>query len=367
MLKHGTLTSRQWQRIEQLLPGRETNPGRTGDDNRAFVNAVVSTLRANAKWHKLPEDYGKWKSVHKRFVRLAENRVWEKVFEVLVADVRNKFVPRDEALLQAYRASEAAGRDAPRSKWWRTPNKHGHLGPSVRGWRGPMSLGEMHSVALDLIEQSSGSKRSNEDGGKRKRGRPRPLMSAEQIQKSDAMINKLLAQRWVRSLSGMSSFAQTVEKTCSGITCWTGVDGVIIDFDNAHHVRRICSKVAQPVTIDDRCGIHTATVSAEKKAKANIVRVLQQDVVSGRVITDVDATLSQSIQEAGSAGEEIWISTTDQRNLVQGLADFIGSVSSGTLQYVAFLQKGYDPEAKEAWVVAGISDKIVGRDMRTRT
>ena len=165
-------------------------------------------------------------------------------------------------------------------------------------------------------------------------------------------------------LSGMSCFAQTAEKTGSGITWQAGVDGVTIDFDNAQHVRRVYSKVAQPVTIDDRRGIHTATVIAEEKAKANIVRFLQQDVVSGRAVTEVDATLSQTVQKGGSAGDGI--STTDQRNVVQGLTEFTGSVSSGTLQGVVVLESGYDPNAKEAWVVAGISDKTMGAAQAVR-
>ncbi len=108
---------------------------------------------------------------------------------------------------------------------------------------------------------------------------------------------------------------------------------------NAQHVRRIYSKVAQPVTIADRRGIQTATIIAEEKAKAAIVRFLQQDVVSGRA-----ATLSQSIQKGGTGGDAI--STTDQRNVVQGLSQFTGSVSRGTLAGVVVLESWYDPKKK---------------------
>ena len=54
--------------------------GRTAVDNRVFVNGVLWVLRSGARWHDLPERYGKYKSVHKRFVRWARSGVWERVF-----------------------------------------------------------------------------------------------------------------------------------------------------------------------------------------------------------------------------------------------------------------------------------------------
>ena len=162
-----------------------------------------------------------------------------------------------------------------------------------------------------------------------------------------------------------SSHAQSIEKAEDGMTWQAGVDGVKIDFDNAQHVRRIYSKVAQAVTIADRRGIQTATVIAEEKAKANIIRFLRQDVVSGRAVTEVDATLSQSVQKSGTAGDGI--STIDQRNIVQGLTEFTGSVSSGTLNGVVVLESGFDSRNKEAWVVAGISDKTMAAAQAARS
>ena len=150
---------------------------------------------------------------------------------------------------------------------------------------------------------------------------------------------------------------QSIQKNAEGVTWQAGVDGVKIDFDNAQHVRRIYSKVAQAVTIADRRGIQTATIIAEEKAKANIVRFLQQDVISGRVVTEVDATLSRSVQQSGANGNSL--TTTDQRSLVQGLSEFTGSVSTGVLRGVIVLETGFDPNEKEAWVVAGVSDKTM--------
>ena len=59
MVKRYELTDAQWRRIEGLLAGKPGDPGRTGKDNRLFVNAVLWVLRSGARWSDLPERYGK--------------------------------------------------------------------------------------------------------------------------------------------------------------------------------------------------------------------------------------------------------------------------------------------------------------------
>ncbi len=59
MARRYELTDAQWRRVEDLLPGKKSDPGRTGADNRLFVNAVLWVLRSGAHWHDLPERFGK--------------------------------------------------------------------------------------------------------------------------------------------------------------------------------------------------------------------------------------------------------------------------------------------------------------------
>ncbi len=63
------ITDEQWERIMDLLPGKSGDAGRTGKDNRCFVNGVLWIARSGAPWRDLPERYGKRNSVFTRFNR----------------------------------------------------------------------------------------------------------------------------------------------------------------------------------------------------------------------------------------------------------------------------------------------------------
>lgn len=64
-----TLTDAQWARIEPLVPGKAGDRGRSGADNRRFVDAVLWLARTAAPWRDLPPDLGNWRTVHCRFRR----------------------------------------------------------------------------------------------------------------------------------------------------------------------------------------------------------------------------------------------------------------------------------------------------------
>jgi transposase len=68
----------QWRRITEGLPRSINHVGVTAADNRLFVEAVIFRYRAGIPWRDLPERFGAWKNIHRRFSRRAETGVWER-------------------------------------------------------------------------------------------------------------------------------------------------------------------------------------------------------------------------------------------------------------------------------------------------
>jgi transposase len=97
----------QWERIKDLLPGKVTDPGVTAKDNRLFVNAVLWIGKTGAGWRDLPERFGRWNSVWKRFDRWAKKGVWLKVFEAL-QDPDLEWLMLDSTVVRAHPCAAGA-------------------------------------------------------------------------------------------------------------------------------------------------------------------------------------------------------------------------------------------------------------------
>lgn len=101
-VKRYELSDVQWERVAPLLPGKAGDPGRTGADNRLFVNGVLWVLRSGAHWRYLPDRYGKRKMAHQRFSRWSRAGVWERVFADLIKDWDNQYLTLDSTLVRAH-------------------------------------------------------------------------------------------------------------------------------------------------------------------------------------------------------------------------------------------------------------------------
>ena len=100
----------QWERIEHLMLGKQGDRGCTAADNRLFIEAVLWMARAGAPWRDLPEQFGLWNSVYKRFARWQERGVWERVFAALAEDGDFEEVFIDSTVIRVHQHAAGAQR-----------------------------------------------------------------------------------------------------------------------------------------------------------------------------------------------------------------------------------------------------------------
>src|SRR5260370_39222305 len=102
-----------WERIKDLLPGRAGLPGARARarDNRLFLDAVLWIAKTSAAWRDLPERFGNWNSVWRRFDRWARGGRWQKVFEAL-RDPDLEWLILDSTLVRAHQHAAAPEKQA---------------------------------------------------------------------------------------------------------------------------------------------------------------------------------------------------------------------------------------------------------------
>ncbi len=103
------LSDAQWERIKNLVPGKATDRGVTGRDNRLFVEAVLWVARTGAPWRDVPAELGNWNSTFRRFSRWSKAGVWESLFKALADDPDFEYVILDATtIVRAHQHSAGA-------------------------------------------------------------------------------------------------------------------------------------------------------------------------------------------------------------------------------------------------------------------
>ena len=82
-MSRGDLTEAEWRVLRGLLPvEREAGKrgrGRPPEDSRNIINGILWRLRCGTAWRDVPEKYGNWNSIYRRFRRWSASGIWESV------------------------------------------------------------------------------------------------------------------------------------------------------------------------------------------------------------------------------------------------------------------------------------------------
>ena len=115
-MKRYALRDDQWERIEELLPGRKGHVGVTAKNNRLFVEAVLYRYRAGIPWRDLPDRFGDWRVVHTRFSRWTKTGIWQRLFDQLASEADNEYGMIDSTIVRAHQHSAGARKKKTKTK-----------------------------------------------------------------------------------------------------------------------------------------------------------------------------------------------------------------------------------------------------------
>ena len=102
------LTDAQWAKIEPHCLGKKSDPGRTGNDTRLFVEGVFWIARTGAPWRDLPTLFGLWNSVYKRFRHWVQRDVFKRIFDAVSDDPDMEYALIDGTIVHVHRHGHGA-------------------------------------------------------------------------------------------------------------------------------------------------------------------------------------------------------------------------------------------------------------------
>lgn len=102
----------QWERMSRHVIGDERTRGPSGRDNRMFVEAVLWIVRTGSLWRDLPDVFGSWNSVFRRFSRWSAKGIWRRIFAAMSDDGDLEYLILDSTIVRAHQHAAGAKRGA---------------------------------------------------------------------------------------------------------------------------------------------------------------------------------------------------------------------------------------------------------------
>ena len=102
------LSDAQWAQMGPHCLGKVTEPGRSGGDNRLFVEAVLWIVRTGSPWRDLPALFGNWSTAYRRFRDWREADVFKCIFDAVSEEPDMEYAMVDATIVKVHRHGQGA-------------------------------------------------------------------------------------------------------------------------------------------------------------------------------------------------------------------------------------------------------------------
>jgi transposase len=103
-----SISDHQWAKMAPVCRGKPTDPGRSGGDNRLFLEAVLWIARTGSPWRDLPALFGKWNTVFKRYRDWVKADVFQRLFDAASEEPDMEFARVDGTIVKVHRHGQGA-------------------------------------------------------------------------------------------------------------------------------------------------------------------------------------------------------------------------------------------------------------------
>ncbi|MBF7015779.1 IS5 family transposase [Methylobacterium brachiatum] len=107
-MDRSVLTDAQWARMAPHCHGKPGDPGRSGGDNRLFVEAILWVVRTGSPWRDLPTGFGNWNTVFRRYRDWVKADVFKRLFDACSEEPDMEYAMVDATIVKVHRHGQGA-------------------------------------------------------------------------------------------------------------------------------------------------------------------------------------------------------------------------------------------------------------------
>ena len=98
------VSDEEWSIIGPLLPPERGRWSRPAQDNRCYFEGMLWVARTGSQWRYLPDHYGKWNSVFRRYRRWIKSGIFDAMLDTLaeLADQDRQAHMVDSTVIRAH-------------------------------------------------------------------------------------------------------------------------------------------------------------------------------------------------------------------------------------------------------------------------
>lgn len=105
------LSDEQWARLASLMPGGCKGKRGPRTNNRLFMDAIFWMARSGARWRDLPERFGDYRTVKRRYYDWVERGVFMSLFNALSTDIDFEWLCVDATIIRAHQHAAGARKE----------------------------------------------------------------------------------------------------------------------------------------------------------------------------------------------------------------------------------------------------------------
>jgi transposase len=98
----------QWERLKPFVPGGRKGKRGPRSDGRLFLDALLWMARSGSRWRDLPDRFGDYQTVKRRYYRWVERGVLDRMLEAMSSDADMEWLMIDSTVIRAHQHAAGA-------------------------------------------------------------------------------------------------------------------------------------------------------------------------------------------------------------------------------------------------------------------